>query len=171
MRILIYTSHRTGSTSLANLLMFNLNCDYQRYNYFKNNFNKLPNDIIIKLTPNEIKYENISDIFDKRIVLIRNDIRLQAESRIYASKVKKMFSSYTISEDFLIKYQKEINDEIKIIDKENQLLKRCKDCLYITYEELYKSNNGINKIQKYLDLNFKYGIEYKPYRNMIKSLI
>lgn len=171
MKILIYTTHRTGSTSLANFLMFNLNCDYQRFNYFKDNFNKLPSDIVIKLTPNEISYESISNMFDKKIVLTRNDVRLQSESRVYATKVKKMFSSYKISEDFLKKYEKDIDDEIDIIDNENNILRNCKDCLHITYEELYKSNDGVIKLEKYLDVNFKYEIQYKPYRNMVKSLI
>ena len=66
MRILIYTTHRTGSTSLANFLMFNYLYDYQRYTYFKKMQNDLPTDIIIKLTPNEIDYNIVKNLFDKR---------------------------------------------------------------------------------------------------------
>lgn len=175
MKILIYTTHRTGSTSLANFLMFNFNYDYHREGYFKNQFFKKDiensNGIIIKLTPMEANYESVKDIFDKRIILIREDIQSQAESRIFAEKNGKFFSSYKIPESFLVENQSLIEWQKDVIIKENVLLKNCNDCLIITYEELYKSADGITKLEKYLDTKFKYGLEYKRYRNMNQSLI
>ena len=108
MKILIYTTHRTGSTSLAQLLMSHYNCDYQREGFYKNkNFFKIINsteNIVIKLTPMEAEYDSVKDIFDKRIILIREDIQSQAESRIFAEKTSRFFSSYkiTISSSFLL---------------------------------------------------------------------
>jgi hypothetical protein len=117
MKILIYTTHRTGSTSLANFLMFNYSYDYQRYNYFKSVRNNLPNDIIIKLTPNEERYDEIGNYFDKRIILIRQDIKSQSESRVFSDVFGKKFSSYNISDSFLNEYSEqilEINPKAKI---------------------------------------------------------
>jgi hypothetical protein len=171
MKILIYTTHRTGSTSLANFLMFNYSYDYQRHNYFKSVRNNMPNDIIIKLTLNEEGYNEISNYFDKRIILIREDIQSQAESRIYAEKENKFFSAYNIPESFLIDNNELIECQKQVIIKENELLKKYDDCLHITYEELYKSNSGILKLEEYFDTKFKYELEYKRYRNMNQNLL
>jgi hypothetical protein len=171
MRILIYTTHRTGSTSLANFLMFNYSCDYQRHNYFNSVRNNIPNDIIIKLTPNEEIYNEISNYFDKRIVLIREDVKSQAESRVFSDVFGKKFSSYNISDSFLSEYENQILKMQSIIKLENNELSSYSNCLHITYEELYKSNSGILKLEKYFDTKFKYGLEYKRYRNMSQSLL
>ena len=175
MKILIYTTHRTGSTSLANFLMFNFHYDYQREKYFRNEFFKKEiegeNNIIIKLTPDEESYDKIKNLFDKRIILIREDIQSQAESRIYAEKENKFFSAYNIPKSFLIDNDELIKSQMEVIIKENELLKKCGDCLHITYEELYKSNLGILKLEEYFDTKFKYGLEYKRYRNMNQNLI
>ena len=171
MKILIYTTHRTGSTSLANFLMFNYSYDYQRHDYFKSVRNNIPNDIIIKLTPNEENYNEISNYFDKRIILIREDIKSQAESRVFSEIFGKKFSSYNISESFLNEYSNEILKMQSLIKSENDELNLYSDCLQLTYDELYKSNIGIFKLEKYFDTKFKYGLEYKSYRNMNQSLI
>jgi hypothetical protein len=171
MKILIYTTHRTGSTSLANFLMFNYSYDYQRHNYFNNNCNNLPNDIIIKLTPKEEHYDNIKHLFDKRIVLIREDIREQAESVVYSQLEKKVFQSYTMTKSFLIDNSELIESQIQIIMKQNELLRKCDDCFIITYEELYTSNIGIIKLENYLNIKFKYTLQYKRYRDMNQNII
>ena len=171
MKILIYTTHRTGSTSLANFLMFNYSYDYQRHNYFKSVRNNMPNDIIIKLTPNEENYNEISNCFDKRIVLIREDIKSQAESRVFSEIFGKKFSSYNISESFLNEYSNEILKMESLIKSENNKLSLYSNCLQLTYDELYKSNIGIFKLESYLDTKFKYKLEYKRYRNMNQKLI
>jgi hypothetical protein len=171
MKILIYTTHRTGSTSLANFLMFNYSYDYQRYNYFKSVRNNLPNDIIIKLTPNEERYDEIGNYFDKRIILIREDIKSQSESRVFSDVFGKKFSSYNISDSFLNEYSEQILEMQSIIKSENDELSSYSNCVHITYDELYKSNIGIFKLEKYFDTKFKYGLEYKPYRNMSQILI
>lgn len=171
MKILIYTTHRTGSTSLANFLMFNYSYDYQRYQYFKKMQDNLPNDIIIKLTPNEEDYDSIKHLFDKRIILIREDVKSQSESRVYSEVFGKKFSSYTIDNTFFKEYAAEISEMYKLIEYENNLLIKYTDALQLTYDELYKSNIGIFKLEEYFDIKFKYGLEYKRYRNMNKTLI
>lgn len=171
MKILIYTTHRTGSTSLANFLMFNFNCDYQRFNYFKDNFNNLPSDIIIKLTPLEVDYHNVSNIFDKKIILIREDIRQQSESRVFSEIYGKKFSAYSIPQSFLKEYSFDIDEMCKLIESENNQLRKLQDCLIITYEQLYNSNEGISMMESYFDTKFKFSLENKRYRNMNQNLV
>ena len=169
MKILIYTTHRTGSTSLAELLMTHFKCEYQREGFFKNkifikNIENI-NNIIIKLTPNEVEYNSIRKIFDKCIVLTRKNIIEQAESRVYSEQVKKLFVPYEIENNFFIKYKNELDNMINIIKHENKILDECDNCLHITYEELYY-NNGIEKIQNYLNTSTILKLDNsKKYRN------
>jgi len=154
MKILIYTTHRTGSTSLAELLMVHFKCEYKREGFFKNknfikNIEKIDN-IIIKLTPKEIEYNSIRNIFDKCIVLTRESVVDQAESRVYAEHVNKYFVPYKIEKDFFKIHKSELDRMIPIIESENKILKECTDCLHITYEELYY-NGGLEKIENYLN--------------------
>jgi hypothetical protein len=175
MKILIYTTHRTGSTSLAQLLMTHYNCDYQREGFFKNKdfFGILNNidTIIIKLTPSEADYNYIKNAFDKRIVLVRDDIEKQAESRLYAEYVKKYFTPYTIDDSFLKEHEYELNHMKQIIKKENEILKKCDDCLYVTYEELYYGT-GLKLIKEYLNISTILKLDNsKKYRNGKRNIM
>ncbi len=171
MKILIYTTYRTGSTSLANFLMFNFNCDYQRFNYFKTNKNNLPNDIVIKLTPSEIDYNSVVNLFDKKIILIREDVRQQSESRVYSEIYGKKFSAYSISESFLKEKSDDIERMCEIIKSENDMLRKLENCLILTYEQLYNSNTGISMLEDYFGIKFRFGLENKRYRNMNQNLV
>jgi hypothetical protein len=171
MRILIYTTYRTGSTSLANFLIHDLGYNYQRYSYFKSNINSLPSDIVIKLTPNEIDYSKIKSLFDKRIILIREDSISQSESRVYSEHFGKKFSAYKIPQSFLEEHEIEILHMRCKIEAENNMLQNLDDALILTYEELYQSDIGLIKLEKYLDIKFKFTIEYKRYRNMKQNLV
>jgi len=191
MKILIYTTHRTGSTSLAQLLMVHYNCDYQRGGiYQKSNskstiytkindaiFTKMKSyikkneNIVIKLTPDEIKYELIRNDFDKCIVLKRDNIKEQAESRLYAEEVEKFFIPYTIHDSFLKEHTKELNDMEELIKTENEILDKCEDCLHITYEDLYY-NDGLKKIEEYLGTTTILKLDNSnKYRNGKRNLI
>ncbi len=175
MKILIYTTHRTGSTSLAQLLMNHYKCDYQREWFYKNNnfikkINTIKN-IIVKLTPEEVDYNNVRNYFDKCIVLTRECIKEQAESRLYADKVKKNFIPYVIDSSFIENNQKELIEMEKLINFENDLLKKCDDCLHITYEELYY-DSGVVKLKEYLEIIDDIKLDNsKKYRNGKRSLL
>ncbi len=176
MKILIYTTHRTGSTSLAQLLMNHYNCDYQREGFFKNkNFAKIINkidNIIIKLTPSEVDYNLVRNIFDKCIVLSRENTKEQSESRLYAEYVKKYFEPYTIDEAFIEKHSNELINMEQIIKNENAILHSCKNCLHTTYEKLYYSEDGIKELENYLNTKFIFTLDNsKKYRNSKKRLI
>jgi len=175
MKLLIYTTHRTGSTSLAQLLMTHYNCDYQREGFYKNkNFIKTLNhidNIIIKLTPSEVNYDLVRSNFDKCIVLIRDNIKEQAESRLYAEHIKKHFTPYTIDDSFLKDNMYELNRMEQIIKTENEILSKCENCLHITYEDLYY-NDGLKKIEEYLNTSIILKLDNsKKYRNGKKNIM
>ena len=168
MKILIYTTHRTGSTALAQLLMAHYGCDYHRGSLIY----PPPSDIIIKITPSESKYDEIQSYFDKKIVLTRDNVKDQAESRVYADLVEKKFEPYTIEKSFLLENQSKILEMEQTIIKENEYLLSCDDCLFLTYDELYYSPFGLSKLEGYLDTEFTFKIDSnKKYRNGAKSLI
>jgi hypothetical protein len=169
MKILIYTTHRTGSTSLGELLMRHYRCEYRREGFFKEkNFNKklgTVDNIVIKLTPEEIEYNSIRGLFDKCIVLTREGVVEQAESRVYAEHIKEWFIPYNVDKDFFKTHKSEMDRMIPIIESENRILKECTDCLHITYEELYYGN-GLEKIQDYLNTQMILKLDSsKKYRN------
>lgn len=176
MKILIYTSHRTGSTSLANFLMIEYECDYYRRFHYNTdpefvsavNSNKSG---IYKVCPDEDSYEKIKDLFDKRIVLTRENTRDQAESRVYSEIEGKKFSAYSISDSFLDLHKIRIDDMERKIINENTEFKKIEECLHITYEELFYTKNGLKKIEDYLGFKSKFAIESKRYRDMKKQLI
>jgi hypothetical protein len=175
MKILIYTTHRTGSTSLAQLLMTHYNCDYQREGFYKNkNFFKIINNvenIIIKLTPAEVDYNSVRNIFDKCIVLTRNNIRAQTESRLYANLIKKYFIPYTIDDLFLKEHMYELNQVEEIIKNENKILNKSENCLHLTYEDLYY-NDGLKKIEEYLNTSILLKLDNsKKYRNGKRNIM
>ncbi len=168
MKILIYTTHRTGSTSLAELLMSHYGCDYHRGSLLF----PQPENIIIKITPAEFRYEVIKDYFDKIIVLIRENTLEQAESRVYADIVEKKFVPYTIEKQFLMDNKSKIDEMEQLIIRENNYLKECEDCLFLTYDELYNSPNGMFKMEEYLNTKFSFRIDNrKKYRDNRKSMI
>ena len=168
MKILIYTTHRTGSTSLAELLMSHYDCDYRRGSLLF----PPPENIIIKITPAEFRYEVIQGYFDKIIVLIRDNIREQAESRVYADLIEKKFVPYTIEKQFLIDNRLKIDEMEQLIVRENNYLRECNECLFLTYDELYNSPDGMKKMEDYLGTKFSFRVDNgKKYRDNKKTLI
>jgi hypothetical protein len=168
MKILIYTTHRTGSTSLAELLTSHYSCDYRRGSLLF----PPPENIIIKITPAEFRYEIIQGYFNKVIVLIRENTREQAESRIYADLVEKKFVPYTIEKKFLINNKLKIDEMEQLIIRENNYLRECDECLFLTYDELYNSPDGMVKMEEYLGTKFSFRVDNnKKYRDNKKTLI
>ncbi len=131
-----------------------------------------PENIIIKVTPAEFRYEVIRDYFDKVIILIRENITEQAESRVYADLVEKKFTPYTIDPQFLIDNKAKIAEMEQLIIRENNYLKECDDCLFLTYDELYNTPDGIMRLEEYLGTKFPFRVNNgKKYRDNRKSLI
>jgi LPS sulfotransferase NodH len=123
-------------------------------------------DCIIKISPADgYDFENLKILFDKSIVVYREDTLAQAESMLWAQQEniyhhthindKMTYAYYSITDDWLIKNKKYIDLLKKNLDLENKIFKSLKDCLIITYEELYYSNLGIKKLEEYIEFNAK----------------
>jgi hypothetical protein len=189
MKILSYTGYRTGSRSFGEWLSIELDLPYyhEPFNpkfllnpfnpkFDKNNFlTEDIDDCIIKIPPVDgFDYESLKKLFDKTIILYRENTREQAESAIWAYEKKlwhhdwnavtynstfkpNSFTSahYTIPQEWLDKNAESIKYMEEDLQKENELLKSLTDCLHITYEELYYSDNGIKKIEDYIGFKSK----------------
>lgn len=182
MKILLYTGYRTGSNSLGEWSSIQLDLPYYHEPFNKNitipsmianklalyeNFSiEESGDCIMKISPfDEFDYESIKKLFDKRIVLYRENTKEQAESIIWANEKqlwhhtylddKFISAHYTIPMEWLNKNVDEIEQLATSLTKENELLKSLTDCLHITYEELYYSEEGIKKIEDYIGFKSK----------------
>ena len=148
--------------------MTHYECNYHRGSLIS----PQPENIIIKITPSELTYEEICEYFDKRIVLVRENITDQAESRVYADVVEKKFVPYTIDDSFLKDNREKIEEMKSIIENENRYLKGLSDCIFLTYDELYNSDLGMIKLEDYLNTKLVFKMDNsKKYRNRKKSLV
>jgi len=188
MKILIYTGYRTGSNSFGERLSIELNLPYhhepfnkiitipsmvidkilleEKISLGKNISIEETEDCIIKVSPSDgFNYEELKKLFDKIIVLYRENTKEQAESMLWANakqlwhhvRVNDKFISahYIIPTDWLNINAEEIELWDVKLQKENEILKSLTDCLHITYEELYYSDEGIKKIEDYIGFKSK----------------
>lgn len=176
MKLLLYTSYRTGAKSLGTLLAGGLRVKYYHEPYELNN---IKNVCVMRITANDdIKYGKLIDIFDKYILLYREDTKAQAESYVWAVKNNiyhfnseiENYGYYHINDDFLIKNKEEIETYIKIFNNEQKYLKSLEG-LKVSYEEIYIEKTGLNKITKYLgstnNINLKPPPSYLKLRDNI----
>jgi hypothetical protein len=186
MKILSYTGYRTGSRSFGEWLSFELNLPYHHEPFnpifdIKNFSIENTGDCIIKIPPaDNIGYENLKKLFNKRIVLYRENTKEQAESIIWSNEKQLWHNQwhtqtenssftnahYTIPQDWLDTHAEQIEKDIKDLEKENEILKSLTDCLHITYEELYYSDNGIKKVEDYI--GFKSKSKFNKMHNQLK---
>lgn len=178
MKILLYTGYRTGSNSFGEWASIELNLPYYHEPFNKKNKRSVylftnknfsieeSGDCIMKISPFDgFDYDELKKLFDKIIVLYRENTKEQSESLIWGSE-KKLWhhthlddnfisAHYTIPMEWLNKNAEEINSMADSMTKDNELLKSLTDCLHITYEELYYSDNGIKKIEDYVGFKSK----------------
>lgn len=175
MRILLYTGYRTGSLSLGEWLACELNFKYYHEPFNKLNKNALEQyknfsienskDCIIKISPHDgFDFEKLKTLFDKIIILYRENTLEQSESMIW-SRYKDIYhheysnnvltyAHYTISENWLKENAEKINIKKIDLDNENILLKKL-DEFTLTYEELYYSNRGVERLENYIGFTSK----------------
>lgn len=175
MKILNYTGYRTGSNSFGEWLSIELDLPYYhepfKTNFYIKNFSiEAMGDCIIKIPPADgFDYKNLKKLFDKKIILYRENTREQAESIMWANE-KKLWHNrlapktnnsgfisahYTISQEWLDTNAGAIECYIDNLERENEELKLLTDCLHITYEELYYSDMGIKKVEDYIGFKCK----------------
>jgi LPS sulfotransferase NodH len=176
MKILLYSTYRTGSKSLGNWLQIELSMPYYHEYYNKSNLRKWErmqkinlnkiDDYIIKISPNDgFDFDELVKGFDKVILLYREDTLAQAQSMVWAKTYetyhnsyvdgKFKYAHYTIDDKFLIDNSEKISTEKRVFDRHADFLKNANVGLLITYEELYETNMGIKKIEDYLGITAK----------------
>ena len=166
MKILIYSTGRSGSGNLCKLLSENLNYkkidepfnkklwrnnEYQLNNLYENN-------IVCKCLIDDWDYDGsgiknvnqLFSLFDKVIILTRENTQEQAESLVLALNKKRWNHKYFIDESFLFKNKKNINNFINSIKKQNLKLNGLNG-LKVTYEGIYFKKTDIQKIEKYIE--------------------
>jgi hypothetical protein len=176
MKILLHTDYRTGSKSLGEWLSFELGLTYYHELLnpkFKNMYldvklTDLDNCVVKISSGDEWNYEKQKTFFDKRIVLIREDTKSQAESLLWGDVHNKWhntiinnkwdISYYKIDDKFLIDNKDKIDLIENSIKITNDYFKSLNECLLITYEELYYSSIGKEKISNYLTFTPKTNI-------------
>lgn len=176
MKILIYTDYRTGSKSLGEWLEFETGIKYyhellnpKHEWYFENTKLEMLQECIVKIsTDNKWNYDTGKGFFDKRIILTRENSMEQAESVVWANMYNRWHNSeingkwdiayYEIGEEFLHENKETIQSVHESIVKRNQYFKSLKDCIHVTYEDLYFSNIGGEKISEYLGFTPKINI-------------
>ena len=166
MKILIYSTGRSGSGNFCKLLSealkykkidepFNKklwrNNEYQLNDLYENN-------IVCKCLIDEWDYDgsgikNVNELFslfDKVIILTRENVQDQAESVVLALNKRRWNHKYFINESFLFKNKKNINNWINNIKKQNLKLNGLNG-LKVTYEGIYFKKTDIEKIEKYIE--------------------
>jgi hypothetical protein len=176
MRILIYTDYRTGSRSLGEWLELETGITYyhellnpKHQEFFKGIKLEKMNECIVKIsTDNKWNYDNGKNFFDKRIILTRDDSMAQAESVVWANIHNKWhnnvvndkwnISYYEIDDKFLSDNEEKIRSIRESIVRKNEYFKSLKDCIHVTYEDLYFNKKGGEKIASYLGFTPKINI-------------
>lgn len=105
--------------------------------------------------------------FDKVIVLIRENTYETAISSVFMYTDERngewVHSKYTIDDNWIEKYQWHIKSKQKEICIQIESLQRVPNSLQVTYENIYENTDGIEKICKYV------GLEYMMYSDMLSS--
>ena len=138
MKLLIYTTHRTGSTSLAQLLMTHYNCDYQREGFYKNkNFllNKLKKYYFCAQIIYDTEHFYLCEYFPE-YVLLENKHFLLENKHLYLKYL--CFGKKIITPDIIknSKLYKDISSSILTIIKNEE-------------DTDAMSNQKFNKIRKF----------------------
>jgi len=105
--------------------------------------------------------------FDKVIVLTRKNTYETAISSVFMYTDERngewVHSKYTIDDNWIEKYQWHIKSKQKEICIQIESLQRVPNSLQVTYEEIYENTDDIEKICKYV------GLEYMMYSDMLSS--
>ena len=165
MRILIIAHHRSGSTSFGKWLSMELNYQYvnEPYNNNQNErlysaFNSL--NVVSKFLysdfKNKTQIEETINLFDKVILLKRNNVRESAVSILIAKETNKYHHKYKINNHWVEENKDKIyNESLNFIKINNEISKL--NGLQITYEGIYDTQEDIEKVKNYIEIDeFKY---------------
>ena len=167
MRILIIGTPRSGTNTLLDWVSKETNYlkIYEPYNeicklrtYKQEDEIKLVEDvtnenIVVKCLYFEIeKYGHVLNLFDKVIVIVRNDTKEQSESLWNSKRTNNWGEHYYINPNQLKLHSVEISLEESRLIFENNKLKEIDNSLQVTYEGVYVSGLDIQRIKNFLNL-------------------
>jgi LPS sulfotransferase NodH len=163
MKILVYSTHRTGSNNFIKWLSNELN--YKSFFELEQIPHNVTDNFIVKRIPPliqeeiEVGFEFERDYikFDKVIVLYREDTLKQSESNVYAiNKGKWRHAStldgfYSLDEKFFNKHRRSIEIGKERFDNLKEYFKNINvKCLKLIYEEIFFDLEKIKQIEEYI---------------------
>jgi nicotinamide riboside kinase len=171
MRILIYATARTGSTTLGRYVANSFGYPFLSEPY--GDFSKIHNkddmrytwelsDVVVKTIHNQIDMtpEKLFEKFDKVIILTRENVKEQSLSFHYAYETNQFLKPYVLN-DFKIDEDK-LNKILNSFNNDkNELINL--NGFHITYEQIYQNTDKLNELDDYLE------IISKQYRHMLNS--
>lgn len=161
MRILIISTARSGSTKLLEWLCRETGFKKIHEPYNKNmgdgfidGDNVIVKEIIAHINQNELK--NFCSKFDKVIALKRTDSIESAISLLYCEENFETYdhiSVYKISDKWIEDRKDRIDEIVRGVDYLNKLINDMKNCLHVTYENIYQNKEDILRIKEYLGID------------------
>lgn len=157
MRILIYALPRTGSTVLAQYIANSFHYreiiePYNEERFWDKGLTESDiwdkDNVVVKMMFGQggYWYSDIKDKFDKVIILYRNNIKEQAESYAYVTKVTDWHAPYIYDPSKIT--QEEYDETYKMFSREKEI-----DALVgfkVSYEDLYISGKDRDRLDTYL---------------------
>lgn len=168
MRILIIAHPRSGSTSFGKWLSMELNYQWvnEPYNNDTREWNKNKNEriysafnslnVVSKFLysnfKNESQIEETIKLFDKVILLKRNNVKESAVSILIAYETNRYHDKYKINNHWIEKNKDKIyNESLNFIRINKEISKL--NGLQITYEGIYDTKEDIEKVKNYIEIN------------------
>jgi hypothetical protein len=110
-------------------------------------------NIVVKCLSFEVeKNQHVLTLFDKIIVIVRNNTKEQSESLWNSKRTNNWGERYYISPSQLKLYSGDISSEEPRLIFENDKLKEIGNSLQVTYEGVYVSGLDIERIKNFLNL-------------------
>lgn len=165
MRILIFSQGRCGSTSLTTYIGNSLNLEkiYEPTNPNKNGLIDIEslwkkNNIVIKIMDWELKnlklsFEELSNKFDKTIILLRENVIEQAESFYNAIENDKWTENWKLEDIKNFDTNKFYNLKNELELGKNKLLNLKGEHFF--YESIFINKTDINRLNQYLNIQSK----------------
>lgn len=181
MKILILAHPRSGSTTLSRWLSQEMNFHLVLEPFNPRTPMKIPNteDYVMKelyhhLVDKNIDIENFINQFDYVIGLYRKNMKDTLISIFHADKTKKYHTSYTINDEELKKYEKEIGEENNFFVEYHENIKKFSH-IHVSYENIFDNKDDIEKIKNFLkieELNFLWMLDNRNrYRKNYEKII
>jgi len=168
MKILVYSTHRTGSNNLIKWLSKELN--YQSFLELEPIPSDVTDNYIVKRIPPliqeefemEFEFERDHINFNKIIILYRNDTLKQSESNVYAISVGRwrhgntLNGFYNLDEKFFNKHKRSIEIGKERFDNLNEHFKSINvECLKLVYEDIFFDLKKQKQIEDYIGFDAK----------------